>query len=155
MSVHQAQRGGRPRVAASVHERLGLHRDARNTLDAHRRAHSDEREEASHGYHPCHGGCYDSGEDQSPSPGLPGPQAFGRHILNTAFPTRYRPPTNIPKYFGKRTPDFGSRIISLLAKPVERIMTISLSATFHCSWPIWHERGWNTFRQTESKVGRT
>ena len=71
MSVHQAQRGNRPRAAALVHESLGLHRDARNTLDARRRAHGDEREEASRGYHPRRGGRYDSGEDQSPSPNLP------------------------------------------------------------------------------------
>ena len=56
---------------------------------------------------------------------------------------------------GKRTSNYGSRITSLLAKPVERIMAISLSATFHYSWPIRRERGWNTFRPTESKVGRT
>ena len=42
-----------------------------------------------------------------------------------------------------------------LARQVVRIMTISLSATFHCSWPIQHEHGWNTFRPIESKVGRT
>ena len=81
-----------------MHERLGLHHDTRNTLDACRRDRGDEREEDSHGYHPCCGGHYDSGEDQSPSPGLPGPQAFGRHILNVAFPPWYRPPTNISKY---------------------------------------------------------
>ena len=52
VSVHQAHQGGRPCPAALVHERLGLHRDARNTLDARRRAPSDVREEASHGYHP-------------------------------------------------------------------------------------------------------
>ena len=64
MSVHQAQQGGRPRVVAPVHERLGLLRDTRNTLDAHRHAHDDEREEARR---------YDSGEDQSLSLDLPGP----------------------------------------------------------------------------------
>ena len=66
---------------ALVHECLGLHHDACNTLDARRCAHGDEREEASRRYHPHHGGRYDSGEDKSPSPDLPGPQAFGRHIL--------------------------------------------------------------------------
>ena len=71
---------------ALVHERLGLHRDTRNTLDARRHAHSDEREEVSRGYHPRRGGCYD---DRSPSPDLSGPQAFGRHILNAIFPLRY------------------------------------------------------------------
>ena len=98
MSVHQAQQGGRPRTVVLVHERLGLHRDACDTLDARRRTHGDTREEASRGYHSHRGGCYDSGEDRSPSPNLPGPQAFGRHILNVVFPLRYRPPTNIPKY---------------------------------------------------------
>ena len=35
---------------------------------------------------------------------MPGPQAFGRHILNAAFPLRYRPPTNIPKYSRETNP---------------------------------------------------
>ena len=72
-----------------MHECLGLHCDVRNTLDARRHARSNEREEASHGYHPCHGGCYDSGEDRSPSPNLLGPLAFGQHTLNTVFPPWY------------------------------------------------------------------
>ena len=87
-----------------MHERLGRHRDARNTLNARRRAHGDTREGASRGYHPHHGRHYDNGEDRSLSPDLPGPQAFGRHILNAAFPPRYRPPTNIPKYSGETNP---------------------------------------------------
>ena len=87
-----------------VHERLGLHRDAHDTLNARRRTHCDAREEDSHGYHPCHGGHYDSGEDQSLSPDLLGPQAFGRHILNTVFPPWYRPPTNILKYSRETNP---------------------------------------------------
>ena len=66
--------------------------------------HGDAREGASHGYHPRRGGCYDSGEDRSLSPNLLGPQAFGRHILNVVFPPQYRPPTNIPKYFGETNP---------------------------------------------------
>ena len=85
-SVHQASQGGRPRTAVPVHEHLGRHRDVRDTLDAHRRAHGDTREGASHGYHPRRGERYDSSEDQSLSPDLLGPQAFGRHILNAAFP---------------------------------------------------------------------
>ena len=87
-----------------VHERLGRHRDARDTLDARRRAHSDERVGASRGYHPHRGRRYDSSEDRSLSPDLPGPQAFGRHILNAFFPPQYRPPTNIPKYSGGTNP---------------------------------------------------
>ena len=76
----------------------------RDTLDTHRRTHSDVGEGFSHGYHPHRGRRHDSGEDRSLSPGLLGPQAFGRHILNAAFPPRYRPPTNIPKYSGETNP---------------------------------------------------
>ena len=104
VSVHQVQQGGKPRFAVPVHERLGRNRDARDTLDACRCSHGDAREGASCGYHPRRGGRYDSGEDRSPSPDLPGSQAFGRHILNATFPPRYRPPTNIPKYFGETNP---------------------------------------------------
>ena len=73
MLVHQAQRGGMPRAAAPVHERLGLYRDMRNTIDARRHAHSDKREEASYGYHPRRGRRNDRGEDRSLSPNLPRP----------------------------------------------------------------------------------
>ena len=73
------------RTAAPVHEHLGRNRDARDTLNARRCAHGDPREGASRGYHPRRGGRYDSSEDRSPSPSLPGPQAFGRHILNATF----------------------------------------------------------------------
>jgi hypothetical protein len=44
-----------------------------------RRAHLDEK--VRQGYHPRRGGRYDSGEDQSPSPEPPGPQAFSRAIM--------------------------------------------------------------------------
>ena len=39
---------------------------------------------------------------------------------------------------GRQTPDFGLKTIGLRVKPVVRIMTTSLSATFHCSSPIRH-----------------
>ena len=104
VSVHQAPQGGRLRTVVSLQEHLGRHRDVRDTLDARRRAHGDKREEASRGYHPRHGGRYDSGEDRSLSPDLTGPQAFGRRILNVVFPPRYRSSTNILKYFGETNP---------------------------------------------------
>ena len=88
-----------------MHQRLGRNHDARSTLDAHRHTHGDLREGTRHGYHPHRNGCYNSGEDRSPSPGLLGPQAFGRHILNAAFPPRYRPLTNIPKYSRETNPE--------------------------------------------------
>ena len=96
--------GGRPRTTVPVHERLGRHHDARDTLDAHKCAHGNAREGDSRGYHPRRGRRYDSSEDQSLSPDLPGPQAFSRHILNAVFPPWYRPPTNIPKYSGETNP---------------------------------------------------
>jgi len=92
------------RTPVPVHQRLGRNRDARSTIDARRHAYNDLGEGARRGYHPRRGGCYDSGEDRSLSPGLPGPQAFGRHILNAAFPPRYRPLTNIRKYSGETNP---------------------------------------------------
>jgi hypothetical protein len=50
-----------------------------------RRAHLDEK--VRRGYHPRRGGRYDDGEDQSPSPEPPGPQAFSQAIRRTPFPT--------------------------------------------------------------------
>jgi hypothetical protein len=57
------------------------------------------------GYHPRRGGRYDSGEDQSPSPEPPGPQAFSRAIRWAPFPTRFRTPTTITKYSGETRPE--------------------------------------------------
>jgi hypothetical protein len=68
-----------------------------------RRAHLDER--VRRGYHPRRGGRYDSGEDRSPSPEPPGPQAFSRAIRRASFPTRFRTPTTITKYSGETRPE--------------------------------------------------
>jgi hypothetical protein len=57
------------------------------------------------GYHPRHGGRYDSGEDRSPSPEPPGPQAFSRAIRQAPFPTRFRTLTTITKYSGESKPE--------------------------------------------------
>jgi hypothetical protein len=68
-----------------------------------RRAHLDER--VHRGNHPRRGGRYDSGEDRSPSPEPPGPQAFSRAIRRAPFPTRFRTPTTITKYSGETRPE--------------------------------------------------
>jgi hypothetical protein len=68
-----------------------------------RRAHLDER--VRRGYHPRRGGRYDSGEDRSPSPEPPGPQAFSRAIRRVPFPTRFQTPTTITKYSGETRPE--------------------------------------------------
>jgi hypothetical protein len=78
-SVHT----GRTRnTAPAAPGRLGNEHHHRN-----RRAHLDEK--VRRGYHPRRGGRYDSGEDQSPSPEPPGPQAFSRAIRRAPFPTRF------------------------------------------------------------------
>jgi hypothetical protein len=70
---------------ASVH--TGRTRDTTPAAPGHlgnehhrhdRRARLDEK--VRRGYHPRRGGHYDSGEDRSPSPKPPGPQAFSRAI---------------------------------------------------------------------------
>jgi hypothetical protein len=68
-----------------------------------RRAHLDER--VRRGYHPRRGGRYDSGEDRSPSPEPPGPQAFSHAIRRAPFPTRFRTPITITKYSGETRPE--------------------------------------------------
>jgi hypothetical protein len=68
-----------------------------------RRAHLDEK--VRRGYRPRRGGRYDSGEDRSPSPEPPGPQAFSRAIRRTSFPTQFRTPTTITKYSGESKPE--------------------------------------------------
>jgi hypothetical protein len=79
---------------ASVH--TGRTRDATPTAPGRlgnehrrhdRRARLDEK--VRRGYHPRRGGRYDSGEDLSPSPEPPGPQAFNRAIRRASFPTRF------------------------------------------------------------------
>jgi hypothetical protein len=94
-SVHT----GRTRnTAPAAPGRLGNEHHHRN-----RWAHLDER--VRRGYHPRRGGCYDSGEDRSPSPEPPGPQAFSRAIRRASFPTQFRTPTTIKKYSGETRPE--------------------------------------------------
>jgi hypothetical protein len=90
---------GRTRnMAPAAPGRLGNEHHPRN-----RRARLNER--VRRGYHPRCGGRYDSGEDRSPSPEPPGPQAFSRAIRRAPFPTRFRTPTTITKYSGETRPE--------------------------------------------------
>jgi hypothetical protein len=68
-----------------------------------RQAHLDDK--VRRGYHPRRGGRYDSGEDRSPSPDPPGPQAFSRAMRRAPFLTRFRTPTTITKYSGETRPE--------------------------------------------------
>jgi hypothetical protein len=68
-----------------------------------RRTHLDDK--VRRGYHPRRGGRYDNGEDRSPSPEPPDPQAFSQAIQRAPFPTRFRTPTTITKYSGETRPE--------------------------------------------------
>jgi hypothetical protein len=68
-----------------------------------RRAHLDDKVRRNN--HPRRGGRYDSGEDRSPSPEPPDPQAFNRAIRRAPFPTRFQTPTTITKYSGETRPE--------------------------------------------------
>jgi hypothetical protein len=80
-SVHLEQQkvGDKP---LSVHACIGHNYDTRNILNACKRHKEDG---ASHGYHPRWGGCYDSGEDRSPSSEPLGLRVFNQDIRNTPF----------------------------------------------------------------------
>jgi hypothetical protein len=78
--------------------RLGNEHHRRN-----RRAHLDDK--VHRGYHPRRGGRYDSGEDRSPLPEPPGPQALSRAVRRAPFPTRFRTTTTITKYSGETRPE--------------------------------------------------
>jgi hypothetical protein len=94
-SVHT---GHTRNTAPAAPRRLGNEHHRRD-----RRAHLDKK--VRRGYHPRRGGRYDSGEDRSPSPKPPGPQAFNRAIRRASFPTRFRTPTTITKYSGETRPE--------------------------------------------------
>jgi hypothetical protein len=94
-SVHT---GHTRNTAPAAPRRLGNEHHRRD-----RRAHLDKK--VRRGYHPRRGGRYDSGEDRSPSPKPPGPQAFSRAIRRAPFPTRFRTPTTITKYSGESKPE--------------------------------------------------
>jgi hypothetical protein len=108
-SEHRAASSRRMREA-SVHtertpdgtpaapDRLGAEQHRR-----HRRACLEEK--VRRGYHPRHGGRYDSEEDRSPSPEPLGPRVFSRAIRRALFLDRFRAPTTITKYSGETRPE--------------------------------------------------
>jgi hypothetical protein len=94
-SVHTELAGDETPTAR---DRLGNEQHRRD-----RRAHLEEK--VHRGYHPRCGGCYDSEEDQSPSPEPPGPWVFSRAIRRASFLARFRAPTTITKYSGETRPE--------------------------------------------------
>jgi hypothetical protein len=94
-SVHTGRTRDATPVAPGRLSNEHQHRDRRSHLD----------EKVHRGYHPRRGGRYDIGEDRSPSPEPPGPQAFSRAIRRAPFLTRFRAPTTITKYSGETRPE--------------------------------------------------
>jgi hypothetical protein len=96
-------------AALAIKSRLGPNRDARNTIEARRRAESvdNNRDNRSHHHNDRgHGRRHDSDDDRncSWSPNQRGPQAFGQSIRDVKFPSRFRAPTNVPRYYGDTNP---------------------------------------------------
>jgi hypothetical protein len=108
-SEHRATSSRRMREASARTERT---RDGTPAAPDHlsseqhrrdRRARLEER--VRRGYHPRHGGRYNSKEDRSPSPEPPGPRVFSQAIRRAPFPARFRAPTTITKYSGETRPE--------------------------------------------------
>jgi hypothetical protein len=94
-SVHpEPQRAPERNKALSVRDRLGDDANMRAILNARWR---NKEDGAMCGYYPCQGGCYDSEEDQSPSPKPPGSRVFSEAIRRARFPARFHQPANIVK----------------------------------------------------------
>jgi hypothetical protein len=94
-SVHTGRRRDTTHAALGRLDNEHHRRDRRARLD----------EKVRRGYHTRHRGRYDSGEDWSPSPEPPGPQAFSRAIRRAPLLTRFRAPTTITKYSGETRPE--------------------------------------------------
>jgi hypothetical protein len=73
-----------------------------NVLNVRKRHKEDY---ASRGYHPHRGGCYNSGQDQSPSPKPLGPRVFSQDIRNAPFQARFRQPANVTKHSEVMNPE--------------------------------------------------
>jgi hypothetical protein len=108
-SEHRATSSRRMREALVHTERTGDGMPAapdRLGSEQHRHDRGARLEEmVRRGYHPRRGGCYDSEEDQSPSPEPPGPRVFSRAIRRAPFSAQFRAPTTITKYSGETRPE--------------------------------------------------
>jgi hypothetical protein len=96
-------------VASAVKSRLGPNRDARNTIEARRWAESVDNNRDNRSRHYDDRGCgrrhdRDYDRDRSWSPNQRGPRAFGQSICDAKFSSRFRAPTNVPRYDGDTNP---------------------------------------------------
>jgi hypothetical protein len=130
-------------VASPVNSRLGPNRDARDTIEARRRATSvdnhhdrgnyNRRDENRTRHHDDRGRGrrYNSDDDcdRSWSPKQRGPRAFGQGVRDARFPSRFRAPTDVPRYNETPTSAYGWRTTGSRATRGERQTTFSSSRT--------------------------
>jgi hypothetical protein len=109
-SVHAGGAAGKPanQGRTPVRERIldtcgqAQDGDARNIINSRRTGNAETR--AAAGYHSQRGGRYDSREDLSSTPELPGTRVFSREIRTASFPQRFCQPMSIVKYTGEMDP---------------------------------------------------
>jgi hypothetical protein len=160
-SVHAGGAAGQPanQGRTPVRERILDTRgqaqddDARNVINARRTGNAVAR--VAVGYHPRRGGRYDSREDRSLMPEPPGTRVFSREIRTASFPQRFRQPTSIVKYTGRRTPVYGSTTIAWHVSWAEPPPMRSSSATCRCTSPNRHECGSSICQPARSTTGMT
>jgi hypothetical protein len=150
-SVHleQQKAGDKP---LSIHARVGDNYDARDVLIV-RKKHKEDG--ANRGYHPHRGDCYDSGEDQSPSPKPLGPHVFSQDICNAPFWAWFRQPANITKYSGETNPKLwldDYRLTYQLGSANDDRFIIRNLPLFLVTQ---RELGWSTFRPVASTTRLT
>jgi hypothetical protein len=135
-------------TASTAPGRLGNEHHCRD-----RRAHLDEK--VHRGYHPRRGGRYDSGEDRSPSPEPPGPQAFIRAIRRAPFPTWFRAPTTITKYSGETRPELWLADYRLACQLGGTDDDNLIIRNLPCSSPMPPEPSWSICLLRRSPTGTT
>jgi hypothetical protein len=118
-----------------------------------RRAHLDKK--VRRGYHPRRGGCYDIGEDRSPSLEPPGPQlSAGPYDESRSRPgSEPRLPSQSTR--GRRGRNCGSQTTDWPGSWVERTMATSSSATSPCSSLTPPGPGWSICLRDRSPTGTT
>jgi hypothetical protein len=99
-------------------------------MEALRRAESVDGNQDHHSRHDddrghCRRHNSDDDHERSWSPSQRGPRAFGRSIRDAKFPSRFRAPTNIPRYDGDTNPSIWPRTNDSHATPVGRPMISS------------------------------
>jgi hypothetical protein len=108
-SQHRERGEGGGAAASAVRSRLGPNHDARNTIEARRRAESIDNQcdnRSRHHDDRGRGQRHDSDDDRdrSWSPNQRGPRAFGQSIRDMKFPSHFRALTNVPRYDGDTNP---------------------------------------------------